>query len=554
MRTPFRPATLERIPPSSYHVFEPLVRDRAVPIRIYQAHTEIRFYTWGDCECCLPRGATSATLVDAWLPAPPADDAVQQKRKGSGRRKTDASAYGYGEPPGEEPPKMRRALNLAVDDVLIFEEVLGPATGNAADADPAHRQAVRLTKVTPAIDPLYHPAGDDHGQPVVEIEWCAEDALTFPLTISAKMPPPECDCREHISVARGNVILVDHGATIEETPLGTVPVGSTQEHCACDCEPPRTETSPADFCPVLDGRPLTHAQPLPPCGCAGRLLVQDPRRALPQVQLTGTEDSPHGPLATAWSPVPDLLDSGPQDPHFVVETDDDGLPHLRFGDGELGRKPAAGTVFDARYRVGNGSAGHVGAESITTIVFRQVTGNTGALVPRNPLPAAGGTDPEPVEDVKAFAPHAFRSLLGRAVIADDYAALASDNARRFAERPALQAEADACSAAFQTLQGAKATLRWTGGWNEVFVAVDPHGGEDADAGLLAEIDAYLAPLPPHRTRRCRQAGAVRRARPRDARVPASRLPARSCRRPRSSTSSATARDPTARAGSFIRTT
>ena len=31
--------------------------------------------------------------------------------------------------------------------------------------------------------------------------------------------------------------------------------------------------------------------------------------------------------------------------------------HLRFGDGDLGRMPAAGTVFDAAYRVGNGSAG-----------------------------------------------------------------------------------------------------------------------------------------------------------------------------------------------------
>ena len=28
------------------------------------------------------------------------------------------------------------------------------------------------------------------GQPVVEIEWCSEDALTFPLCISASMPSP----------------------------------------------------------------------------------------------------------------------------------------------------------------------------------------------------------------------------------------------------------------------------------------------------------------------------------------------------------------------------
>ena len=461
---------LERIPASTYHVFEPLVSNREKPVVVHKAHNEIHFYTWGDCACCLATGATRATLVDAWVPV-----------------STPAKAAAA----GDGPPGTRRSLNLAVDDVLIFEEVLGPATGNPADADPAHRQAVRLTHVTPSVDPLYHPHGAGYGQPIVEIEWCSEDALTFPLCLSAEMPPPDCDCRDHISVARGNVMLVDHGATTHETPLGTVPVGSTSDHCACGCEPPHTDTTPASFCPSLSGRPLTHAQPLPHCGCAGRLLVQDPRRALPQVTLTGTRNTPQGSIVTTWTPVPDLLQSGPNDSHFVVETDDDDHVHLRFGDGDLGQLPAAGTVFDATYRVGNGTAGHLGAEAITTIVFRQPTGNAGTLVPRNPLAAVGGIEPEAVEEVKAFAPHAFRTELMRAVIADDYATLAADNERRFAERAALVDRPDACAAPFHVLQGARATLRWTGAWNEVFVAIDPLGTEDADAGLLSEVEAFL---------------------------------------------------------------
>ena len=189
--------------------------------------------------------------------------------------------------------------------------------------------------------------------------------------------------------------------------------------------------------------------------------------------------------------MPDLLQSGPNDSHFVVETDDDDHVHLRFGDGDLGQLPAAGTVFDATYRVGNGTAGHLGAEAITTIVFRQPTGNAGTLVPRNPLAAVGGIEPEAVEEVKAFAPHAFRTELMRAVIADDYATLAADNERRFAERAALVDRPDACAAPFHVLQGARATLRWTGAWNEVFVAIDPLGTEDADAGLLSEVEAFL---------------------------------------------------------------
>ncbi len=454
---------LERIPPSSYHAFEPLVRDRGVSIQLRAAHSEIHFYTWGDCACCLPAGAAKATLVDAWVPA-----------SGAAARAST----------GDGPPGTCRALNLGVDDVLIFEEVAGPATGHPADADPRHRQAVRLTNVTRSIDPLYHPNGEPYGQPVVEIEWCAEDALAFPLCLSAMMPPPDCDCRDRISVARGNVILVDHGATTGET-IGTVPVGSTSDHCACACEPPHTDVSPASFCPTLKGQPLTHAQPLPPCTCAGAVLVQDPRRALPALSLIGRQHTPDGDAVTTWTAVPDLLGSGPTDPHFVVETDDDGRAHLRFGDGDLGRRPAAETTFEATYRIGNGTAGQLGAESITTIVFREVTANAGALKPRNPLSTAGGIDPEPVETVKAFAPHAFRTHLARAIVAGDYATLAADDDRRLAER-------SACGGPFQRLQGAKATLRWTGSWYQVFTAIDPLGTEDTSPELLAEIEAYLA--------------------------------------------------------------
>jgi hypothetical protein len=47
---------LEDIPAGTFEVFEPLaVRD----IWVYRAHNEIHFYTWGDRECCLPKGATA---------------------------------------------------------------------------------------------------------------------------------------------------------------------------------------------------------------------------------------------------------------------------------------------------------------------------------------------------------------------------------------------------------------------------------------------------------------------------------------------------------------
>src|SRR5690606_33499489 len=36
-------------------------------LRIWEAHNCISIYTWNRRECCLPGGATRATLLDAWL-------------------------------------------------------------------------------------------------------------------------------------------------------------------------------------------------------------------------------------------------------------------------------------------------------------------------------------------------------------------------------------------------------------------------------------------------------------------------------------------------------
>ena len=497
----FQQGDLARLPADSYEVYQALVKDPAKKIPIYKAHSEIGFYTWGDTECCLAAGATSATLTDEWV-------AVAAGAVGS----------------GDGPSGADRALHLEVGDVLIFEEVIGPGTGHAADADPTHRHAVRLTKVTRGVDPLYHPIDPKFGAPVVEIEWCREDALPFPLCLSVKRPAPDCTMLSGVSVARGNVILVDHGMNTGE-PLGTVPADSGGERCACDCEPAHTATVPGKFCPRLKDTPLTFSVPIPPCGCASVLIAQDPRQALPTVSLTGAQDTPQGRVVTTWTPTGGLLESGAEDLRFVVEMDDENVAHLRFGDGDLGRMPEAGTVFDATYRIGNGTVGNVGAETITCLVFGNTVGNAGKLEPRNPLPATGGRDREPVEEVKLFAPGAFHKVLERAITANDYATLAADNARRLAERAALirqalavpvtqapqpeapedrageEEEADdepmvgpeICAATFVRLQGAKARRRWTGSWNEVFVAVDPMGTEEAAPELLTEIGAYLEP-------------------------------------------------------------
>jgi hypothetical protein len=430
-------------PSHAYEVFEPLVADRSQPIRLRAAHNEIHFYTWGEKECCLERSSTSATLLDEW-----------------------AGSSGGGEAGPAANTEGARALRLQVGDVLIFEEVLGPHTGLAADADPARRHAVRLTKVTPGEDPVG--GGNGRTIPFVQIEWGRADALPFPFCLSTIGDAPDCRYLDHVSVARGNVVLVDHGRTQKPEDLGQVPTKTTDAICECADVPGDIEIIPGRFGTKLQKVPLTFRQPLPRDGAgatpsaAAVLLTQDSRVAAPQVWLTSQPPEP-------WEPRPDLLASGPNDRHFVVEIDDDGIARLRFGDGELAYRPPAGMTFAAVSRVGNGTAGNVGAESISRLVLKNRQSGVSISV-RNPLPARGGTAPEPIAEAKLFAPHVFRKRIERAVVAEDYEEIAERN---------------------PNIQQASAELEWSGSWYEADVAIDPVGREDAGRRLLAEIERTL---------------------------------------------------------------
>jgi hypothetical protein len=461
---------------AAYEVFEPLVANAARPIVLAAGHGEIRFYTWGEKECCLPHGATSATLLDGWdyQAEPPAPKQEQARR---GAYAEQAPRKQESDRPAEiDPKRLKRRLNLHPGDVLILEEVMGSKTGSAADADPAHRHAVRLIRVEPGEDRVFPQkltAGDADVElptPVLEVEWAPEDALPFPLCLSAIASNVDCRYLDHVSVARGNVILVDHGRTIRPpVDLGVVPQRQVQPDCVCEGYPADAVRTPGRFRPRLPDAPLTYAQPLP----AGRqpaatLLAQDVRKALPQVWLSSV--LPGQTAIRRWEPRYDLLASGPDDPHVVVEIEDDGSARLRFGNGELGEQPAAQEAFSASYRIGNGPSGNAGAEAIAHVVFAKGVPGDRVVRVRNPLPASGGAEPESMAEVKLLAPTAFRKTLERAITADDYA--------RLAERTG-------------GMQRAAAELAWTGSWYEADVAVDALGRETPDKQLLAEVTGSL---------------------------------------------------------------
>ncbi|MFJ5674401.1 putative baseplate assembly protein [Streptomyces sp. NPDC093097] len=204
-------------------------------------------------------------------------------------------------------------------------------------------------------------------------------------------------------------------------------------------------------------------------------VLQDPREALPALRLQ--EERPDGGAErVAWLPRRDLLGSGPRDRHLVGELADDGRLALRFGDGHHGAWPAPGSRLTVHYRIGGGTAGNVGAEAIGHLVLRRDPEEAEAAEPlpvagvRNPLPAVGGTEPEPLEQVRQLAPLDLRRTRLRAVTAQDYAALAG-------ELPGVQRAA--------------AEIRWTGGVQETHVAVDAYGTEEPSPALLDAVGHAL---------------------------------------------------------------
>ena len=114
------------------------------------------------------------------------------------------------------------------------------------------------------------------------------------------------------------------------------------------------------------------------------------------------------------------------------------------------------SCFYATYRIGNGSQGNVGAETISHIVLN-VDGSQIFKRIYNPLAAQGGINPEGLDLIKQYAPHAFRTQQ-RAVTEDDYINILK-------QHPGIQ--------------NSFVIIRWTGSWYTVFVSIDRFGGSQS---------------------------------------------------------------------------
>jgi hypothetical protein len=412
---------------------QPEIFEMVESVPLLFQHNRMAFYTWGSEACCLPKGATRATLRGAFP-------------------------------------------NLLRGTVLIFAEERGPLTGDPDDADPTRGHAVRLSAdAVVTEDPIggrFDNPPNNNPVDVTEIQWSGEDALPFPICISARQGSSFFD---NVSVAYGNILLADFGATEVDEALPDVPSANPvldrvppSASDRCHAQPPQRPAG-ARYRPALKKGPVTHAADYAlgdPDTSASAVMKWPDKTPAPVITLrefNGNGDS--------WGALPDLLEPN-AGKSFVLEAESDGTSYLRFGDGQFGDRPPAGLQLAATYRVGNGAAGNIGRNTLVHLVSNQAEVAAGAVEHIwNPMPAQGGVDPESVEHVRQNAPAAFRAVQERAVTPDDYG------------EKARECRSD--------IQRASATFRWTGSWRTVFVAVDRIGGLEVDRQFRDKLQQCL---------------------------------------------------------------
>lgn len=436
-------------------------------IRLFPQHNEIHLYVEEGEEATLAEGSTSVILKDG--------------------------------------SNSNLALHLKPGDILILEEVKNVTTGARTGVDTTRRHAVRLTGAT---------RSRRASGPVLHVTWADGDALPFPLRLAVRQ---QGEIIADIAVARGNIVLADHGLTVRHEHLPAIlpeqryrphlsqtgltfsvpyqhvealkqPAAMAMQQEARAALPMLFLFQQSQSVPLQVGMGLASSLNQP--SVSGNLrqqmsaegVVLSPGTSIRAVQGLGWElhDTlrkrhwlavPEGQnlsLSTfyPWTLRGDLLSSGPLDTDFTVDMEEDRRAYLRFGSGVQGKQPRPGDLFQATYRVGGGELGNVRADTIS----HMVTEETAIIAVRNPLPALGGTEPEEIEEVRELAPYAFR-VQQCCVTEADYATIVMQHPQ---------------------VQNAVTRLRWLGNSSVACIYVQRKQGMSVDAQFMAELHSFVS--------------------------------------------------------------
>lgn len=402
------------------------------PIVAHDSLGEIAIYDWGESQCCLPSGSTSAVLVRP-IPADPLG-----------------------------------ANWLAVGDRVVFEAVdLGNATThdrwrrrdagmpwpqvNGVDAfrsplTSRRAQVVELTEVAPIVDPLAPALA------LSRVSWASADGLRAAFPVS----PDESRGAPEVTVARGNMVRAHHGVLVtgsrDETLKASAP--SWAERL------PRDERAAAPTGQLLIG-----------AGNLGLARRGDGSPYLLDVEVT----LPSGSTVTA-DYVTTHLGLPSRRLAVTVEEEEWRPPLMRFRTGEQGTDPPDTDAIAVAYEVGGGVVGNIPAYTLSVLERNTALPNQppawqpvgGAITARNPVAATGGADPEPLDRVRRGAPQAFAAFAHRAVTPGDHAEAARS---------------------LPGIDRASAMREWTGAWPLIRAVVDVLGTDET-----TELDTATAHL------------------------------------------------------------
>lgn len=394
-------------------------------------------YTWSDSAPSLEAGSTTADLK---IIGGPEDQPTAER--------------------------IRDLIQTGAIKQLLIQEYLNPSTGTPNGRDPNKRQLLRLIPgasgagaARAVLDPLTN-------RWLVRVSWREEDRLRRAYCFTVECPQKV----EDVSLFHGNLVRAFHGRPTDPPLVFREPGAQLAPANEFHYEPTRWG--------ALCRLPKT-ASPL-------AYRSTPPGGDIAPVSTLSVTVAPGG--TQPWREVPSLIHSDASDEngdHFVVETDENGLSLIRFGNGTNGRALPEGAVVTCAYQYGAGLAGNIGPDKLlnfdpaaSAVVSQLGPGAKTLLAPAqgtvldtwNPFDVTDGRAPEPASEIVRRAPEAYRARQLRAVTLKDYVNRAQE---------------------VEGVSRAAASYAWTGSWRTVRLTIDPAGTTALSDSLRDEVARYL---------------------------------------------------------------